>query len=235
MKRFGPCYRLVGHHGKRTATPRIFNPGPGKIRVQIITAVYKKSSGLYLLARPIIQVLFERGAFKADSTGLTVTALVFFTFGIPFSSGNKVLKKAFFSLEDTATPVKVAGISVVFYLGLSFLLMQFLGIGGLALGLALTETLFFLILWVLLQRKIGSLPRQDILHFVFKILMCTACMAAALILMSRLIEPAPQDFWPKLVLLLAKIGVGIGAYGLSALIIIRKELRMLRTLIFSKK
>jgi putative peptidoglycan lipid II flippase len=193
------------------------------------------AAGLFLLARPIIQVLFERGAFQADSTGLTVTALVFFAFSIPFSSGNMVLKKAFFSLEDTATPVKVAGVSVVFYLGISFLLMQFLGIGGLALGLALTETLFFFILWVLIQRKIGSLPRQDILIFVFKILMCTACMAAVLFIMNHAIESPSQDFWPKLTLLLAKIGVGIGMYGLSALVIIRKELGMLRTLIFPHK
>ncbi len=193
------------------------------------------AAGLFLLAQPIIQVLFERGAFHSDSTGLTVTALLFFAFGIPFSSGNKVLKKVFFSLEDTATPVKVAGVSVIFYLSISFLLMQFLGIGGLALGLALTEALFFFILWVLLQRKIGSLPRQDILGFVCKILICTVSMAAALSIMDRVMGSPPLDFWPKLVVLLVKICIGMGVYGLSAVVIIRKELRMLRTLLFPPK
>lgn len=191
------------------------------------------AAGLVLLAGPIIRVLFERGAFTPESTALTASALVFFSLGLPFSSGNKVLKKGFFSLEDTKTPVVVAGVSVVFYLSSSLVLMRVMGVGGLALGLALAETLYFLLLWVLLQKKIGPFPRFDLLAFVLKILLCTGFMGAVLYLLQQTAS-VPAGFWHRLALLLGQIAAGLVAYGLSALVLIRKELRMLKTL-FHKK
>ncbi|MFA9454849.1 MAG: murein biosynthesis integral membrane protein MurJ, partial [Candidatus Aminicenantaceae bacterium] len=187
------------------------------------------ATGLILLARPIIQVLFERGAFSPESTSLTASALVFFSLGLPFSSGNLVLKKGFFSLQDTKTPVMVAGISVIFYLSSSLFLMRFMGVGGLALGLALTETLYFLLLGTLLQKKIGRIPSLDLLAVILKVLFCTGCMAAVLYFLQQA-APAPTDFWQRLALLLGQIAAGLAVYGLAALVIIRKELRMLRAL-----
>ena len=202
--------------------------------LKLITVVtMPAAAGLALLAGPIIRVLFERGAFGPESTALTTSALVFFSLGLPFSSGNKVLKKGFFSLQDTKTPVVVAGVSVAFYLSSSLVLMRFMGVGGLALGLALTETLYFLLLWVLLQKKIGPLPRRDLLAFSLKILLCTGFMGVVLYLLQQS-TPVPAGFWPRLALLLGQVAAGLAAYGMSALLLIRKELRMLKTL-FQKK
>ena len=187
------------------------------------------ATGLILLARPIIQVLFERGAFGPESTSLTASALVFFSLGLPFSSGNMVLKKGFFSLQDTKTPVIVAGVSVVFYLSSSLFLMRLMGIGGLALGLALTEILYFLLLWTLLQKKIGRILRLDFLAVILKMLFCAGCMGVVLYLLQQA-TPASTDFWQRLALLLGQIAAGLAAYGLAALVFIRKELRMLRAL-----
>jgi len=187
------------------------------------------SAGLFLLAKPIIRVLFERGAFQAASTELTAGALLFLALGLPFSSGNRVLKKAFFSLEDTQTPVKVAGVSVLFYLGLSFLFMQFLGIGGLALGLAVTEFLYFGVIWFLLRKKIGRIPTRSLGVFGTMVLICAALMGAALVLLNQALNP-PLEFWPRLFDLLIRIGAGMGVYGLSALLLMRRELQALRAL-----
>ncbi len=187
------------------------------------------ATGLVLLSRSIIQVLFERGAFSPESTALTASALAFFSLGLPFSSGNLVLKKGFFSLQDTKTPVKVAGLSVVFFLSASFFLMRFMGVAGLTLGLALTETLYFLLLWILLQKKIGRISNQGLLVLITKILFCAGCMGAVLYILRQSL-PAPADFWPRLAFLLGQITAGLAAYGLAALIFIRREMQMLRTL-----
>jgi putative peptidoglycan lipid II flippase len=187
------------------------------------------SIGLFLLARPIIQVLFERGAFLAESTELTAEALVFLALGLPFASGNLMLKKAFFSLEDTKTPVKVAGISVAFYLVTAFLGMHVLGIGGLALGLAITEVLYFAILWTLLQKKMGGIPSKDLVVLVGKIGVCAVCMGAALGLLRHYLTPG-SEFGARLLILLVDIGAGLAAYGLCALVLIKSELRGIRAL-----
>jgi putative peptidoglycan lipid II flippase len=191
------------------------------------------AAGLVLLARPIIQVLFERGAFGPESTALTVSALIFFSLGLPFSSGNKVLKKGFYSLEDTKTPVLVAGFSIVFYLSSSLLLMRIMGVGGLALGLALTESLYFMLLWVLLQKKIGRFQRLDLVAFILKILLCTGCMGVVLTFLQQA-APVASNLWPRLALLLGQMAAGLVVYGLSALIFIRRELLMLKTLLQKK-
>ncbi len=190
--------------------------------------------GLFLLARPIIQVLFERGAFHRDSTELTVTALVFFAVGLPFSSGNRILKKAFFSLEDTKTPVKVAAVSLVLYLGLALGLMRVLGLGGLALGLALTEGFYFLMLWRLLRQKMGRIPHRGLLVFVGKILLCTGIMGTVVYFLNRGVPAAP-GFWHRAAKTLALIVLGLVIYAASASVIIRRELRQLKALLFTKK
>ena len=153
--------------------------------------------------------------------------------GLPLSSGNKILKKGFFSLQDTKTPVVVAGVSVVFYLSLSLVLMRVMGVGGLALGLAVTETVYFLLLWVLLQKKLGHIPSLDLVVFILKLLICTACMGAVICVLQKTI-PDPVSFWHRLVLLLGQIAAGMAGYVLAALVLIQRELRVLKTLFRGK-
>jgi putative peptidoglycan lipid II flippase len=160
---------------------------------------------------------------------LTAEALVLLAVGLPFASGNLLLKKAFFALEDTKTPVKVAGISVASYLVVGYLGMRVLGIGGLALGLALTEVLYFVILWTLLHKKTGGIPSRDLVVLVGKILVCAACMGAVVGWLRLAIPPAP-DFGTRLAALLIEVGAGLAVYGLCALVLIRNELRGIRRL-----
>jgi hypothetical protein len=58
-------------------------------------------------------------------------------------------------------------------------------------------------------------------------------MGAVLYLLQQTAS-VPAGFWHRLALLLGQIAAGLVAYGLSALVLIRKELRMLKTL-FKKK
>jgi putative peptidoglycan lipid II flippase len=191
------------------------------------------AAGLLLLARPIIRLLFERGAFGADSTALTAAALVFFSVGLPFSSANKVLKKVFFSLEDTRTPVKVAVVTLALYLGTSLVLMQILDIGGLALGLSLSEVCYFGILLSLLQKKIGRITWDRFLRFLLKIAVCTSVMGGVLVGLRGALPP-PTGFWGNLASTLGLIFCGLLSYGLAVGFIIRREIRSLWALLKTK-
>src|SRR5262249_25660486 len=64
--------------------------------------------GFILLRREIIEVLFQHGDFDAASTALTAWALPFFALGLSAFSMVKVIVPAFYALEDTRTPVKIA-------------------------------------------------------------------------------------------------------------------------------
>lgn len=64
---------------------------------------------LMVLSRPIIALLFQRGAFDAQDTLLVAWALAFYAPGLVGLSALEVISRAFYSLEDTWTPVLAGG------------------------------------------------------------------------------------------------------------------------------
>jgi putative peptidoglycan lipid II flippase len=61
---------------------------------------------------PIVEVLFQRGAFTPADVAPTAYALAIFAFGLPSFVLIKVLSPAYFAREDTATPMRYAVISL---------------------------------------------------------------------------------------------------------------------------
>ena len=69
--------------------------------------------GLVILREPIVQVLFQHGLFVAESTRLTARALLYYSMGLPAFAAVKLIVPAFYSTQDTRTPVRVAVITLV--------------------------------------------------------------------------------------------------------------------------
>ncbi len=93
--------------------------------------------GLIVLRVPITSLLFLRGSFTYADTLGTAYALFFFSLGLWAYSGVRIINAAFYSLQDTRTPVMGAFISVTVNATLSLLLMGPLKHGGLALATAI--------------------------------------------------------------------------------------------------
>ena len=89
---------------------------------------------LFILPYPIIQVLFERGAFDASDTAATAAALAAFAWGLPAFVLIKVFSPGYFAREDTITPMIYAGISMALNAGLSIALFPHLAHVGIALA-----------------------------------------------------------------------------------------------------
>jgi putative peptidoglycan lipid II flippase len=94
------------------------------------------AAGLILLARPIVAVLFERGAFGAAASVATADALAAFALGLPAYVLVRVLAPACFAREDTTTPVVVALVALALNLALNLVLLPRLGHVGIALATA---------------------------------------------------------------------------------------------------
>jgi putative peptidoglycan lipid II flippase len=143
-------------------------------------------AGLIALGEPIIMLFFERGAFGSNSTAMTCQALIFYSVGLWAFSGIRVLVAAFYSVQDTRTPVKVASVSLVFNVAMSLLLMGPLRHGGLALALALSSSLqFCLLAWLLAKRiKVGFI-RPSIITLVRGGLSSIVMVCIVLFLESR--------------------------------------------------
>ena len=99
------------------------------------------AAALIALNMPLVSVLFERGAFGREQTLATAQTLSAFALGLPAYVLIKVLVPCYFARGDTATPVKVAAVSIAANVALNFALMFVLAQVGIALAAALASWL----------------------------------------------------------------------------------------------
>lgn len=125
------------------------------------------------LAQPLVRVMFERGAFTPEDTIVTSRILSFFGFGIPAMTGWIIATRAFYSLQDTITPLKIGFWQIAIDIPLLLTLPKLIGYQGLPLATSISINMGFLILWRVLQQKLPELSREAILpSFLKAIIMC---------------------------------------------------------------
>jgi putative peptidoglycan lipid II flippase len=182
--------------------------------------------GLMVLTRPIVALLFERGAFDPHSTEMTVYALTWYASGLWAFAAVRVIVSAFYALMDTQTPVKMATVSIAANIAISIALMGPMKHGGLALATSLSSTLnVFLLLWSL-RRKIGALDLKKMIESVFKSMVCSCVMGACLWWMIDILD---MHGAPETLTLLWQLGLliaaGIVVYVSSAAVLKCRELK----------
>ena len=108
---------------------------------------------LIVIPYPIVDVLFQRGAFTAHDAAATTAALAAYGIGLPAFVLIKVFSPAFFAREDTATPMWFAGVGMVVNVAGALLLAPVLAHVGIALATSLAG-------WVNAALLIGTLWRR---------------------------------------------------------------------------
>ncbi|MFN2343235.1 MAG: murein biosynthesis integral membrane protein MurJ [Desulfonatronovibrio sp.] len=113
------------------------------------------TAGLIGLSYPLIEVIFGRGEFGALAVDATSLALIGYAVGLPAFSCVRSLISAFYALEDTKTPVKIAVVSLVVNIGLGLMLMQTFAHFGLALAASISSWINVILLGLFLEYKTG--------------------------------------------------------------------------------
>ena len=137
------------------------------------------------LSAPIIQVVFERGAFTAENTAITANALFYYSFGMLGYAVCEVLNKSFYAIRDGKTPMITSVIGIVVNLIAAFVLTKWLpmGVGGLALAAAISSLVIALCLLFMINRRRSGVIDRPFLFNLMKILLCgVAAFAVAKIL-----------------------------------------------------
>ncbi|MGO1369365.1 murein biosynthesis integral membrane protein MurJ [Senegalia sp. (in: firmicutes)] len=113
--------------------------------------------GIMILARPIVEVAYQRGAFDTNDTLMTYTALVFYTPGIIGISIRNLLSRVYYSLQDTKTPMINGIIAVSLNIILNMILVRYMDHRGLALATSLSSIIAMLLLFFSLKKKIKNI------------------------------------------------------------------------------
>jgi len=194
----------------------------------ILFITFPATVGLILLRREIIEVLFQHGDFDAASTALTSWALPFFAVGLSAFSLVKIIVPAFYALQDTRTPVKIAFIAMLLNIVLNFVFIRPLQNGGPALATSLSAAFNSISLLIIFYMRYGSFGVKSILQSIGKFIGGSAALAVVTYTMIH---------WPgfyggrmthKVIALGVTIGAAAAAYFTTSTLLHSSELAELR-------
>lgn len=169
--------------------------------------------GLVALKTPIIQLLFQRGLFDPYATRMTAKALLFYSLGLWAIAGSRSIVPAFYSLQDTWTPLKISLICLGVNVILNAILIHPLKHAGLALATSLSSTLNLILIFRYLSFKIGSLNLKKNIESLIKSFFCSLPMGFCAYFISSLGDwSSINNYGQKIFFLGMAILIGILIY-----------------------
>ncbi|MDR1703058.1 MAG: polysaccharide pyruvyl transferase CsaB, partial [Clostridiales bacterium] len=170
------------------------------------------SAGVFVLASPIIQAVFQRGAFTAEDTALTAPALRFFALGMAGFGLHNVASRAYFAVGKTNLPLIASLAAIAVNAALSFLLVGPMGTAGPALASSVSITAAGLILFVsLIKSKITAVDKSFIPELI-KIIALSGTMAIIAAICFDLLNGLPVILAAVIAALIGIIWYAAGSY-----------------------
>ena len=197
----------------------------------VLVLIIPATVGLYLLAHPIIGVIFERGDFTPADTVATAEALRCALLGLLFAAVDQPLIFAFYAHKDTLTPALVGVGTTLFYVLLALVpwWLGMLTLPLLVLANSLKLTAHAAAMLLLTRRRLGGLGNHRLWSLTLKATLASLVMAAAITgIMHALGAVVPPGLLGKLLVLGGAGGVGVAVYGLLALTLRLEEIHLIR-------
>jgi len=191
------------------------------------------TAALWILAEPMIRVLFQHGHFGPDDTIRTAGALAAFSLGLPAFVLVKALTPGFFAREDTRTPLYIAIVSIAVNMGLNaaFLYGTSLGPVGIALSTSISGWLNTAMLGIVLMRRGHLEPDARLISRTWR--MAAATLGMSVVLVASLMLLRAPLMHPDLMGVVAIAGVCLAgglAYGVLGVAMGMLNLSDLRSL-----
>lgn len=187
--------------------------------------------GLWVLATPVVKLVFEHGDFTPADTSTTASALRCHLVGLIFAAVDQPLIFAFYARKDTWKPALVGVATVILYviLALTPTLFGSLTLNGLILANSLKWAAHASLMLFLLQKSVGGLSG----HGVWGALVRAAGLSVVMGGTVHLIEREASWILPTGPVgeILRVVGAGlagIAVYGVLATVLRMEELRPLR-------
>lgn len=174
---------------------------------------------LIIIARPIIGVIFERGAYGVSAADNTALALAVYGAGLPAFVLQKVLQPLYYARHDTRRPFNYAVASVVVNLVVALALMPLIGFLAAALATTIAGWTMVLQLW-LGSRDMGASAKLDprFWHRLPRIVLSALGMGLVLGLLLYLMGDAATAKGSRTPMLLVLVSLGMASYFALAMI-----------------
>ena len=169
------------------------------------------------LAEPLVVLLFQRGAFGAESSSETARALVAQGLGVWLVAAVRQLLSVYYAIGDTRTPVIVAALDLLAFIGLALGLRGIFGHVGVGLAVSGASALQALLLALLLARKMPEVLGHGVLLSALRVSIASGGAVAAGRYVARSLAPQAAQAGSQLDRALPGI-LGALAFGVSFLV-----------------
>ncbi|MBN1917108.1 MAG: murein biosynthesis integral membrane protein MurJ [Verrucomicrobia bacterium] len=196
---------------------------------QTLSIAIPASVGLILIRRPLVELIYERGAFSPAASLIVSDVVMFYAFGLFAYATTQILVPAFLALQDAKTPMRISIGTTVLNFCLNMLLGVALGMAarGFALATAISATCNLVLLAVLLRRRLGQIEGRPLLDSIVRIVVASLVMGAwvfaACFLLGRLFEG--PSVLIRVLLVVVPTGVGLAAYLVASQVLGSREAR----------
>lgn len=173
--------RLTALHARPEFTKRI-----SQTMMLCVFIAIPVAATFFALARPIIEILYQHGAFDSDATSMVSELLMASSIGIPAYLSRDVIVRVFYALSDGKTPFRLstAGIGINALLDWTLVgaptpwgqLLPFINIGatGLVLATVITNLMICFGLLLALNRTVKGIQHWELSRNSLLLLMASA-------------------------------------------------------------
>lgn len=199
------------------------------VRMVIVLGI-PAAVGLCVLAKPILMLLFMRGAFAESDVIFASHSLWAYSSGLLFFMLIKVLAPGFYSRQDTKTPVRYGIIAMVSNMVFNLALAPFLGYVGLALATALSASVNALLLYRGLHTQGVYRIGLPTIGFIARTMIASAVMGAGCWWLSPQFEQwLMLPFLDAVLYLVGLIGFALVCYATTLFVVGFRPAHLLKT------
>lgn len=184
----------------------------------VLLLIVPAAVGLFVLAEPIVRLVFERGEFVAYDTYWTAITLRVYLLGLIFAAIDQVLIIAFYAKQDTWTPALVGIVAIGVYLAVAIPLVGPFQILGLVFANAMQHFSHAIIMLILLQRRLRGLSGGGMGRALPRILLAALGMGIVVWLVAEqshtLLAAAQPGLTGNILTVLLPAIAGLASYAL---------------------
>ncbi len=187
------------------------------LRLNLFVAI-PSALGLYFLAHPIVELLFQRGQFTAEDTLATASVVQIYSLILIPTSCVRVLAPAYYAVKNTWFPALVSGVALIVHIIIAPVLMKNYGLNGLNFSAFVSSGLNFILLLGCFSKFITPFNWGHLALQTLKFLVPGFLMAASLLSYPYLRQSLPENFLGHLLALSFSLALaGIIYLGTSSL------------------
>ncbi len=125
------------------------------------------------LALPLVQVIYQRGAFNRAASDVVVPVVMAYGVGMFFYLGRDVLLRVFYALGDGSIPARISIINILLNFGADFFLVGPFKTPGLILATVTVNIISMVAFLWILNRRLEGLPIAQWSAIIFKLFAIT--------------------------------------------------------------